>query len=775
MFDDLIPQQDSGYGKAISSIESGGNYRAVGPQTGKGRALGKYQVMDFNVGPWTKEALGQEMTPVQFLSSPEAQEAVFKHKFGGYVQKYGPEGAARAWFAGEDGMNNPNARDILGTSVADYSRKFTKALGPTEASSQARQQPQQAQALSFDDLIPQKTEEQPLPEMQGPPRAPVNVVEKVLEPITSYPATYNEMNREAREQMSRGVGQLQSAASSEDIMGYPVSAGERAWEAAKGAGNIALGGVGYVASPLNAAIRTVASKPIEENFGVPHEVTDVVGGFLLPVPGANVASVRSVQAIRTPRQVTNAESVAEAGQRLAGVGTGGAVNVPRAVASDSMTAQRTGAAVSNIPIAGNPLVRASDDTIKGLGTKTSDVAAEYGSSSKMVAGEKASEGIVDWITKESKDKANKLYERVDSLIDETRIVPPKFTKQAIHNMTSEEVKNLPRDKSLQTIIDVFQANPRGLSYSDLKQVRTYVGEMIERGIIPEGMSQGTLKRLYSGLTKDLENTVKVAGGPQASAAFDRANRYYDLISDRRASLAKIVGKDGSAPAEQVFDRLVSMAGTGSRADMQRLIQARKSMGAENWNEVASGLIATMGRTEDAAGNIIFSPQKFLTAYQDKLSPAGRSVMFRSTGKGDIANYLDDIATISARFRQLQRFANPSGTGQTVAGTAGLAGLWAEPMTAIGTAFGANLIARVLANPATVAPAAQWVRKYEIALRKPGPASVAQLTIASRNLANSVNAEFGTAIGWQELLKATQGPMRSAADNEQPEPERVINQ
>jgi hypothetical protein len=179
MFDDLIPkaQTTRGYGDAISSIESGGNYQSIGPETGRGRALGKYQVMPSNVGPWTKEALGQELTPEQFLASPEAQDAVFKHRFGQYVQKYGPEGAARAWFAGEKGMNNPEARDVLGTSVSDYSQKFIKSAGLTEASSQARK-PSPTTELSFDDLIPQQNTAEP--EMQGPPRARVGMVEAIM-------------------------------------------------------------------------------------------------------------------------------------------------------------------------------------------------------------------------------------------------------------------------------------------------------------------------------------------------------------------------------------------------------------------------------------------------------------------------------------------------------------------------------------------------------------------------------------------------------------------
>lgn len=125
--------QGNPHASAIAGIESGGNYRAVGPQTGKGRALGKYQVMDFNVGPWTEQALGQRMTPLQFLGSPEAQDKVFDHVFGGYVKKYGPEGAARAWFAGEGGMNNPNAKDVLGTTVSAYAEKFNRASGPQQA------------------------------------------------------------------------------------------------------------------------------------------------------------------------------------------------------------------------------------------------------------------------------------------------------------------------------------------------------------------------------------------------------------------------------------------------------------------------------------------------------------------------------------------------------------------------------------------------------------------------------------------------------------------
>jgi hypothetical protein len=117
------------YQNAISRIESGGRYDLQGPVTSSGdRAYGKYQIMGENIPQWTRDALGRSMTPAEFLRNPLAQDRVFNHRFGSYVSKYGPGGAARAWFAGEGGMNNPNARDQLGTSVGSYERQFLKGL-----------------------------------------------------------------------------------------------------------------------------------------------------------------------------------------------------------------------------------------------------------------------------------------------------------------------------------------------------------------------------------------------------------------------------------------------------------------------------------------------------------------------------------------------------------------------------------------------------------------------------------------------------------------------
>lgn len=90
---------------AISQQESGGNYKAVGPNINGDHAYGKYQVMGSNIASWTKEALGHSLTIQQWLNDPGAQEQTIAHKLGGYYAKYGAAGAAAMWYSGQPDPN----------------------------------------------------------------------------------------------------------------------------------------------------------------------------------------------------------------------------------------------------------------------------------------------------------------------------------------------------------------------------------------------------------------------------------------------------------------------------------------------------------------------------------------------------------------------------------------------------------------------------------------------------------------------------------------------
>lgn len=116
---------------AIAKMESGGNYKAIGPVTSSGdKAYGKYQVMGANIPSWTREALGKTMTPAEFLADPDAQEKVAEYKFQKYYDQYGNWGdVASLWFSGRPIAKAGNAKDVLGTSVPKYVQNILSLMG----------------------------------------------------------------------------------------------------------------------------------------------------------------------------------------------------------------------------------------------------------------------------------------------------------------------------------------------------------------------------------------------------------------------------------------------------------------------------------------------------------------------------------------------------------------------------------------------------------------------------------------------------------------------
>lgn len=264
------------YGKAISSIESGGNYRAIGPQTKTGdRALGKYQVMGNNVGPWSEEILGRRVTPQEFIQSPEIQDKIFNGKFGQYAEKYGPEGAAKAWFAGEKGMNNPSARDVLGTSVSAYAEKFTKALGPTDVGAQSKP------AKNWWDAAPLAQE------------APAQSPEFADRPRVQISTAPERADRGAVDAAARGVAQGFTANFGDEIRGLVEASGANPDEPAS-VYKLISGALKYWSGDKEAKKRyeeaTTREREINKTGEEQHPVASIAGNVggavLLPVGAA---------------------------------------------------------------------------------------------------------------------------------------------------------------------------------------------------------------------------------------------------------------------------------------------------------------------------------------------------------------------------------------------------------------------------------------------------------------------------------------------------------
>lgn len=580
-------------------------------------------------------------------------------------------------------------------------------------------------------------------------RQKLSPVEKALSPITSYPATYDRMNKEAQSQVSQGIDQasaeLQKPASLEGM-----------GKIALGAGKAALGAVGYAASPVTAAYRSIAGQPIEDVTGIPREQTEFA--LQLATPGIGLTGKAPVPSIAPTKALAPGQEVAAAANRLSE--SGSPVQVPVAVATDSVPVQRAAATARNIPLAGDPLVKAADKTLTQLGDKASEVASGYGGGTTAGSGEAARESIKNYITGDSAAQSSKFYKRVDDAVDPAVKTDLTSTREAAQSILDRRANAAIGDQSgAVKRIEEAVTKPDGLNYEGIKDLRGYVRELKDNpSLLPADISGKELDAIYGGLTKDLKSAVYNAGGDKASVAFERANKHYALLSDRRESLAKIVGVNGDAPVERVFDRLSAMASSSSRGDISKLAQARKAIGSDDWNEFASGVVQKLGR--DVEGK--FSPDRFLTAY-GKLSDAGKGILFRSGGKSELASHLDDIATVSSRFKELRKFANPSGTSQSIFGGLEGAALLHSPLSTIGAVVGGRLLATALARPASAASVAKLSRAQFSLAASPSPSKIAAYTLAARNLINTLGAKN---INPADFLKSLQGPIPSHAKDEQ---------
>lgn len=109
--------------QVIGSME-GGRYDIVHPPAKNGQvALGRYGILASGLAEDSRKYYGQVVSQNDFLKNPAIQDKIFEGRFGELVQKHGVEGAARAWFAGEGGMNNDRASDG-NTTVANYATNF---------------------------------------------------------------------------------------------------------------------------------------------------------------------------------------------------------------------------------------------------------------------------------------------------------------------------------------------------------------------------------------------------------------------------------------------------------------------------------------------------------------------------------------------------------------------------------------------------------------------------------------------------------------------------
>lgn len=554
-------------------------------------------------------------------------------------------------------------------------------------------------------------------------------------------------------------------------------------------GNLGVA-AGQRTSPIiSAHMKNLISKDVQENDAGEAMYVDPVTGelaktdsnkhIILRDPADNTLKVFA----RTPE--TNEGILASAG-RLLGTGMAASpmgiskatpsaisaaerigVDVPKGIATDSPLTAFTAQVAARAP-GGGPLMKAieeSRDALKGATGRAAEMAG--GVTDAAMAGDNYAKAIETSFKPSVKTGVSAAYDNVASLMDKGTMTPLSDTQEVVANILARRGESAidGLGKAVDTVSEAIK-RPGGMTFDGIKGLRTHIGEMLEGGVFPEGMSEHELRGIYAGLSKDLKAAAMNSGGPRAVAALERANDLNKQVVEWKEGIKKILGPE-SRSGEGIAGAIIRAASNGASADLETLAKARSAVPKEVWQDIASTAIGRLG----TARNGEWTPAAFATDFR-KLSDRGKALLFRSVGSGDVLPFLNDIAEVSQKFVDRGKLANTSGTaghnalyatGGAIA--AGIShGSFIEPLTAIGGIAGINGIARLLARPATAASVARWSRIYNTFAQSQAPAARIGLEIASRNLANTAAAN-GVKFSPSDLMRAIEAPSGARADEQ----------
>lgn len=318
----------------------------------------------------------------------------------------------------------------------------------------------------------------------------------------------------------------------------------------------------------------------------------------------------------------------------------------------------------------------------------------------------------------------------------TQVALPNFTG-ALGNIARDFPGAPTMGKTLQGALPKRMADavavdaPTGTyPWQTVKNIRTRIGEMLSDPNLPADTNIADLKRIYAGLSSDMEAAV-AAAGPQAQAAFQKAVANTRGGHEYIDGVLKPVLKQGQTPetAAQAVLSASGRGGTSLEALRREMPEAADDLAAYTLREMA---LATPGR-QNATGTLA-SPATFLTDL-NKMSPEARAALFQNPG---VRQAVEDLAAVGGTMKETAARLNTSNTGRfgalasilmgapagAVAGghVGGAAGAALGAVGAPGTILGGNWLAgrasssptmtRILAEPSS-APASSLARALSL--------------------------------------------------------------
>lgn len=425
------------------------------------------------------------------------------------------------------------------------------------------------------------------------------------------------------------------------------------------------------------------------------------------------------------------------------------VDLPLYAATDNMLLQRATKVAENMPFAGEPALAARARAIE---TMEEAIDRFLPRTSVENAGETIRAGIQNWMNVKSKQAAKDAYDEVTGLFTN-----PETTRQldntrgAIAEIMARQAQSkLGSTPAVDLLMPAVSAR-EGLNYTGAKNLYTRLRELRTENRL-NGVQDADVERLYKALKNDVLDIAEQAGGEPARFFLQKADRQYAADMAMKEQLLKIIGaKEGRISDEQIFERLYRAAGSKSSADAKLVSRAMRVMDPEHIQSFQAGLMSRLGR--DAEGN--FSPDRWLGPNGiSGLSERAKRMIFKDNPQQ--LRVLDDITEVSRRFKNLNKFGNPSGSGQTILGGTSIAGLFVDPVSVLTSIGGANLFTRAISKPATAESIANWSRRYEAFVRNPTRATANAFYRAGLPLSRMLSADLNKDVDINDYISAPAG-------------------
>jgi hypothetical protein len=469
-----------------------------------------------------------------------------------------------------------------------------------------------------------------------------------------------------------------------------VGAGTGAIEG--GAGGAALGVMGERLAPrlydARVAVRAQPLEPLADAAQVA-QAADRQGISILPQDVGGPGIARATQgAAQSP---FGAKTVGAAADRLYDSFKGrvgelaGEASAP--VDAGALVGERAASAAGRATTAADRTSRAVQDAIAEPGDSTG-------------AGQLIQRGVSRFMD-DTADRASELYGQVPIAADQ----PAKLdgTRRLLDDLTTEWQSNpklgaIFQNRRLSGFLDALTPNVTktetglldaagnpitrdvteggNLSWQDLSEFRTRVGDMLADPNLTEKIAPRQLRSLYGALSTDMEATAKDAG-PQAFARWKRANDFYDGRMKRiNDTFSLVLGKSGDATPNEAYAALQAMLKPGASGNAAAFGRILRSMPSADASTVRATIV------NDARGGRAFDPDAFARAW-GQLSERGKSALLPQPGMRSLMDDAAGRAAIDTR----NPFAGLSGEKvfaklEAMAGSKGDAGRFATTLNAL---------------------------------------------------------------------------------------------